>query len=267
MSTTERYSQPMVSHAEHYPLICLDIDGVCSPIGQNPRFHCHGPPPGFVDCDASAQVHPALPAWVAELDRAFRGACWISSWQGNCAWFAQSANAMPAVNWPYIDITLGVGDTGIGRKLDALAKVTDPHAAVVVVDDHLAGQFYGMSSGIPRPSDRSLENWDLFRGESARKEIDKFLGRPGPTLLVGPASEVGMTRRLVDLLCRFANDPLDSEFADRRVVEADVDWWIQWPAPLDPVVEDPVRVATRDEQAWLDERVRRIEAWKARYDR
>ena len=266
MSTTERYSQPMVSHAEHYPLICLDIDGVCSPIGQNPRFHCHGPPPGFVDCGASAQVHPALPAWVAELDRAFRGACWISSWQGNCAWFAQSANAMPAVNWPYIDIRLGVGDTGIGCKLDALAKVTDPHAAVAVVDDHLAGQFYGMSSGIPRPSDRSLENWDLFRGESARKEIDTFLGRPGPTLLVGPASEVGMTRRLVDLLCRFANDPLDSEFAERRVVEADVDWWIQWPAPLDPVVEDPVRVATRDEQAWLDERVRRIEAWKAGYD-
>ena len=70
----------------------------------------------------------------------------------------------------------------------------------------------------------------------------------------------------MDLLCRFANDPLAAEFTERRVFEADTDWWIQWPAPLDPVVEDPVRIAPGDERAWLDERLRRIEEWKAQYD-
>ena len=266
MSAERIDSQPLANRAERYPLLCLDIDGVCSPIAQNPRFHCHGPPPGFVDCGGSAQVHPALPAWVDELERAFRGVCWISTWRENCAEFAQSTNLKSAVYWPYIDMTSVVAKTGIGEKLNALAELTDPRAAVAVVDDHLTGQFCCDGSYIPPSSERGGEEPWGFRAQDAKREIETFLGRPGPTLLVGPASEIGLTRGLVDLLCRFANDPLAAEFAERRVREADTDWWIQWPAPLDPVVEDPVRIAPGDERAWLDERLRRIKEWKAQYD-
>ena len=81
-------------------------------------------------------------------------------------------------------------------------------------------------------------------------------------MLVAPASEVGLTRSLTDLLVRFARNPQASEFAERRVLEADTDWWIQWPAPLDPVVENPVRIEPEDAERWLIERIANIGAWE-----
>ena len=72
MRAEEIDSQPLVNRAERYPLLCLDIDGVCSPMAQNPRFHCHGPPPGFVDCGLkgpSALVQHALGSMVMDIVR------------------------------------------------------------------------------------------------------------------------------------------------------------------------------------------------------
>ena len=178
MSAEEIDSQPLVNRAERYPLLCLDIDGVCSPVAQNPRFHCHGPPLGFVDCGGSAQVHPALPAWVAELERAFRRVCWISTWRENCAEFAQSTNLKSAVYWPYIDMTSVVANTGIGKKLNALAEVTDPGAAVAVVDDHLTGQFCCDGSHIPPRVNGVLRSPGASAPRTPKKKSRSSLAAP-----------------------------------------------------------------------------------------
>ena len=255
-------SDPQTRRIERYPLLCLDIDGVCAPLGQNPRFHCHGWPPGFVDCGMSVQIHPALPRWVDELEAAFGTVCWISSWVENCRVFAENAGLASATTWTCIDPDLAVdAQTGIGRKLGGLAEVTDSHAPLAVVDDHLGPQYLCDSRSIPRPDGRGEEHWGLGGGDSL-VEINDFRRRPGPTLLIAPASEVGLTRSLTDLLVRFARNPQASEFAEHRVLEADTDWWIQWPAPLNPSVEDPVRIDPENPQAWLAERLARIDAWE-----
>ena len=256
-------SKPQTQRIGRYPLLCLDIDGVCAPIGQNPRFHCHGWPPGFVDCGMSVQIHPALPRWVGELEVTFETICWISSWAYRCSRFAESAGLPSAMTWDYVDTDLSAeAQTGIGRKLGGLAEVIDPAAPLAVVDDHLSPQYLVRSNLIARPDDRGeKEPWGFHR-RAVLAEIDEFLRRPGPTLLVAPASEVGLTRTLIELLCRFARNPEASEFAERRVLEADTDWWVQWPAPLDPSLENPIRIEPEDPEAWLGERIARIDAWK-----
>ena len=262
MSDSSSHSRPQRGRIENYPLLCLDIDGVCAPIGQNPRFHCHGPPPGFVDCGMSVQMHPAVPGWLAEVEAAFESVCWISSWEANCNLFAEQLGLRSALEWTHIDgrSARDKANTGIGRKLVGLAGVIDPAAPVAVVDDHLSAQYPCDGNDVREPRDR--QPWGADRGgPGADAEIGAFLRRPGPTLLVSPASEVGLTRNLTDLLCRFAQDPKSLEFADRGVYEADTDWWIQWPAPLDPAVENPVRIEPDDVNRWLIERLANIGAW------
>ena len=94
-------------------------------------------------------------------------------------------------------------------------------------------------------------------------EVGAFLCRPGPTLLVSPASEVGLTRELTDLRYRFARPPESPEFADRRVHEADTNWWIQWLAPLEPIVDNLVRIEPEDVDRWLAERLANVGAWES----
>ena len=260
------YSKPQTQRIGRYPLLCLDIDGVCAPVGQNPRFHCHGWPPGFVDCGRSVQIHPALPRWVDELEAAFETVCWISSWKKICNLFAERAGLPSAMTWAYVDTDLAVdAQTGIGRKLGGLAELIDPAAPLAVVDDHLAPQYLCDSNCIARPEDRGVEEPWGFLGHAALEEINEFLHRPGPTLLIAPASEVGLTRTIIELLCRFAQNPEASEFAERKVFETDTDWWVQWPAPLNPSLENPVRIEPEDPEAWLGERIALIDAWKNAY--
>ena len=54
-------------------VLCLDIDGVCSPRGQNLRFHVRAPHRGFLTLPTHKAVHfhPSLPQWAAELAEAF----------------------------------------------------------------------------------------------------------------------------------------------------------------------------------------------------
>ena len=245
-----------------YPLVCLDIDGVCSPVGQNPRFHCHRWPPGFIDCRSSVQIHPALPRWIGEIETAFATVCWISSWGENSGSFAESAGLAAATAWQYVDTGLAAdAQTGIGRKLGGLAETIDPAAPVAVVDDHLAPQYPCRGEAyIPTP--RSRRPYQQGREEAMDSEIARFLQRPGPTLLVAPASEVGLTRSIVDKLVRFARNPAEVEFAERRVLELDTDWWMQWPASLDPTIEDPVCVRPENESDWLAAPVAEQNVWE-----
>ncbi len=245
-----------------YPLLCLDIDGVCSPVGQNPRFHCHRWPPGFIDCGSSVQIHPALTRWIGELEAAFSTVCWISSWREYSGSFAESAGLATATAWTYVDTALAEdAQTGIRRKLGGLAEVIDPAAPVAVVDDHLAPQYPCQRENF-LPTPRSRRPYDERHEAATDAEIARFLQRPGQTLLVAPASEIGLTRAVVDTLVRFAGNPAAAEFAERRVLERDTDWWMQWPAPLDPSVEDPVCVRPENESDWLAARVAEQNVWE-----
>ena len=54
------------------PVLCVDIDGVLSPVGHDLRYHIEYPPLGFVDVGRNSQIHPALPGWVRALEGALR---------------------------------------------------------------------------------------------------------------------------------------------------------------------------------------------------
>ena len=61
-----------------------------------------------------------------------------------------------------------------------------------------------------------------------------------PALLLAPAQEIGLTRPIVDLLCRFARTLDNPLFATRDVHRFYPDWRMRWPDPLPPSQEHPV---------------------------
>ena len=227
-------------------VLCLDIDGVCAPQGQNLRFHCRAPHPGFVALPSHAAVHmhPALPLWASELAAAFTHVAWISSWRRNCAVFAVGAGMKFAAKWPYMpssdpsdetDLT-GRGDLPWG-KLDAVLQWIAPDQPVAFVDDDLVAQV-----------------WPYDRKEDIDRSIEIMSMREGPLLLLAPAREVGLTRDAVDLLCAFARNPHAGRFGNRKVHQLHSGRWTQWPWPLPPNQENPVTVLPIDEEAWENER-------------
>ena len=220
-------------------VLCLDIDGVCAPFGQNLRFHSLAPHPGFVSLPthAATHVHPALPQWAEELAQAFAHVVWISSRQENCALFAAGAGMPFAAEWPYLDLFDSSDETGRGYlpwgKLDAVLQWVRVGQPVAFVDDELVPQ-----------------RWPYERKADIDCSIEITIMRPGPVLLLAPAREIGLTRKIVDLLCAFARNPYGGLFDDRRVHQFDSGRWVQWPWPLSPDQEDPVTVLPADEEAW-----------------
>ena len=94
------------------------------------------------------------------------------------------------------------------------------------------------------------------------ESIPRFLERPGPTVLVGPNAYVGLSRQVIDLLCRFAEDPGAPEFQHREVFTPDKGAWIQWPWPLPPGLENPIREDVKNEEQWIKKRWELIKARK-----
>ena len=228
-------------------VLCLDIDGVCAPIGQNLRFHCHAPHPGFVVLPRQpvVQVHPALPKWARELADAFDHVAWISSWNTRCADFAVDAGISFAASWPYLPGAGSIGGERLheGRtplpwaKLDAVLHWIRPDQPVALVDDDLdTKQFpYGVE-------------------ENVRRSIESIRSRQGPILLVAPAKEIGLTREAVDLLCAFARNPRSRRLHEHTVHRLNQGRWIQWPWPLPSGQENPVAFFPEDEKTWEAER-------------
>ena len=73
--TDRQYSELPAGPLSGGPVLCMDIDGVASPVGQNQRFDVDAPTPGFVPVPRVSypvHVHPALPAWMDALEQAFR---------------------------------------------------------------------------------------------------------------------------------------------------------------------------------------------------
>ena len=231
-------------------VLCLDIDGVCSPRGENLRFHCRAPHPGFrtLPTHTAVHVHPSLPQWAAELADAFTHIAWVSSWRKNCAVFARGAGMTFAAKWPYLpssdpsdetDLT-GRGELPWG-KLDAVLQWIAPDQPVAFVDDDLVPQV-----------------WPYDRKEDIDRSVEIMSMREGPLLLLASAREIGLTRDAVDLLCAFARHPHAGRFGNRKVHPLHSGRWVQWPWPLPANQENPVTVLPEDEEAWENERRERL---------
>ena len=252
--TDKEYSELPAGPLSGEPVLCLDIDGVSSPLGQDNRYDLHAPTPGFVHLPVSddaekgvlgvgctMQAHPSLPTWIGELEQAFAHCVWVSSWRDRSFWFASGAGLGGALDWPYLmpaDDPPVPGDTLTAYKLEAVRAWVTPETPVAIVDDHLVDQ------------DRSAyEQWIEMQDSTAL-----FVQRPGPVLLIGPDQHIGLTRPIVDMLCRFARDPHDPAFGLRCTLQPDKYQWVQWPWPLPPGQECPVLVRPGDEDAWNKKR-------------
>ena len=130
------------------PVLCLDIDGVSSPLGQDNRYDLHAPTPGLVPVAGAGhtmQVHPALPEWIAELEQAFAQCVWVSTWRESCRHFAECAGLQGAADWPYlmpVDVPPVPGPPFSSYKLEAVRAWVTPETPVAIVDDHLVDQDY-----------------------------------------------------------------------------------------------------------------------------
>lgn len=258
--TEEKYSALPAGPLSGGPVLCLDIDGVASPLGQNNRYDLHAPTAGFVPVAGAGhtmQVHPALPAWIGELEQAFAHCAWVSTWRESCRRFAGCAGLKGAAEWPYL---MPVNDPPVpgeplrAYKLEAVRAWVSPETPVAIVDDHLVEQH-----------DVELKQWI-----ETKDAIMRFVRRPGPALLIGPDQHIGLTRPIVDLLCRFAQDPTDPAFGLRvdSALNPDTHWWVQWPWPLPPGLEQPVLIRADDEEAWHAAReALRMEARKQESER
>lgn len=223
-------TQPVRERFDQGSVLCLDIDGTSAPTGKNACFDVDELNRGFrsfmVD-DFPIHAHPALSAWVDELEAAYTHCAWISDWGEECIRFARGAGVACGVKWPYLEAPPNY--LRHWHKLDAVTCWVDPDVPVAVVDDHLAPQEFSTVD------------------EHILQAIRIFLERPGPTLLVAPAQEIGLTRPAVDLLCWFAKHPNDPMFTVRGVHRLNPNMAMRWPDPLPHGLEQPVRCIQNEE--------------------
>ena len=243
----ERYSQVPPGPITQGPVLCLDIDGVLSPLGENVRYNIVYPPEGFVDLGWGAQqFHPDLPRWISELEAAYEQCVWISSRGYNGCRFAESAGLEGAMDWPYLYDAVApspVPDFKF-RKLGYVAAWISSQVPVAMVDDHLA------------PSDIEDHEFGSGWGRDGEASIPGFYEtREAPTLLIKPNMHVGMTRPIVDQLLRFAADPHDAEFDRAKVFKPDSDRRLAWPVHGRPEGA-PGTFDEEERRKWLDEQER-----------
>ena len=240
------------------PVLCLDIDGVVSPLAQDPRFHFRAYPEGFINVEGMpggpSTVHPALPRWLAALEERFTTCLWVTTWRYRARWLMDALELAGPAGWPYIlpiDTPHFPGDHIDFYKLEAARAWVDPAVPVAIVDDHLGGS-------------------DSWGGRNARKEdVDAFLTRPGPALLLAPDEHIGLTDNIVDELCRFARDPNADEFTGRTDVTVhDDDRRIQWPWKVSDSeyggITNPVTVEHGMNPEWKTER-KAAQKWRRAY--
>ena len=228
-------TQPVQDPFKQGPVLCMDIDGAAAPTGSNPRFDVDNPHKGFVTFDVGdfpLAVHPALPDWFAELEQAFAHCAWVSDWGPECILFAQGAGLDRAAHWRHLESPMDLPPDAplTWHKLDGVRFCVDPQVPVAIVDDSMA----------PQTGHDPVDDYIL-------QDIIRFAQRPGPTLLVAPAQEIGLTRPIVDLLCRFADNPRDPVFATRDVRRYHPDHRMRWPDPLPGGQEEPVFVTLNED--------------------
>ena len=192
-------SSPPDSMITEGPLLCLDIDGVCAPLGKDYRFDFENPPPGFLERMVT-QWHPAMKDWFEQLDKAYRQVTWISSWNTMCAGFAQDVEYAPGQDWSSLFPPPGYSKER--RKIYCCMKWIDEKVPLAIVDDHFC--------------------------ISKEEELDQLYSRSGPTLVISPDRVIGLGQALVDLLVEFANDPWQPQFAPRHPRVMYLDRRLKW---------------------------------------
>ena len=231
MGSMKVKTEPVQGRIKQGPVLCMDIDGVLVPAACSARHGVFDPPAGFVTFQAywfPLAVHPALPGWMNELEQAFAHCTWVSDWGPECIRFAQGAGLDSAARWPRLSASIEPFDTPLTwHKLDRVRSGVDPETPVAIVDDSMA----------PQTGHHPVEDY-------IGQDILRFAQRPGPTLLLAPAQEIGLTRPIVDLLCRFARHPADPMFVTREVHRCYPDWHMRWPDPLPAGMEVPVFINT-----------------------
>ena len=234
MGSVKVRTQPVQGQFKQGPVLCMDIDGVAAPTGSTARFDVDNPHThkGFVTFDVGEFplfVHPALPGWFTELEQAFAHCAWVSDWGSACILFAQGAGLDLAARWPHLEAPMDLTPDAplTWHKLDGVRRGVHPEVPVAIVDDFMAPQ-----------TGRAAE------ADYIKQDIIRFAQRPGPTLLVAPAQEIGLTRTLVDLLCQFARTPQAPAFATRDVHRCHPDYGMRWPDPLPGELEEPVFINT-----------------------
>ena len=211
------------------PVLCLDIDGVSSPLGQGGRFDIENPPPGFL-ADGVMQWHPALKDWFEQLEKSYRQVTWISSWNTMCAGFAQDVGSAPGQSWPTLFSLYDEVPSEKCRKIFCCMKWIDEKVPLAVVDDHFC----------------------IFDEE----ELDRLYSRSGPTLVISPDKMIGLGQALINLLVKFANEPWQSRFEPRHPWVMYSDKRLKW--------EDG---STLDPKGWPTERggLRKMRLHEERY--
>ena len=232
MGSMKVRTQPVQGQFKQGPVLCMDIDGAAAPTGSTARFDVDNPHKGFVTFDVGEfplAVHPALPGWFTELEQAFAHCAWVSDWGSACILFAQGAGLARAALWPYLEAPMDLPPDAplTWHKLDGVRRGVHPEVPVAIIDDFMAPQ-----------TGRDAE------ADYIKQDIIRFAQRPGPTLLLAPAQEIGLTRSLVDLLCQFARNPQDPVFATREVHRCHPDVRIRWPDPLPGELEEPIFIHT-----------------------
>lgn len=227
------------------PTLCMDIRGVIEPFGVSWRpFVRHRTPDGFINVhgydyfelmDHWRFVHPALPDWIGELEAAYAHCAWLPSIISHSTIsIPKGAGQSGETTWPHLahrhDMTVDIQGSHY-FKIDVVRAWVAPDVPLALVDIHL-----------PSPHADHPEGQDKWRS------VVKFLERPGPTLLVSPFPSIGLSRSVVDLLCRFAKAPHDPAFAG-RIHRPHLDPYLSWPDPLPSWLEEPVLVIKREEPA------------------
>ena len=194
MAAIKVRTMPVQGWFKQGPVLCMDIDGAAAPTGSNTRFDVFDPPAGFDSFEVGEfplAVHPALPGWFDELEQAFAHCAWVSDWGPECVLFAHGAGLGRAALWPRMEASLDLspGAPLTWHKLDGVRHCVTPEVPVAVVDDSMA----------PQLGHDPVEDY-------IGQDLIRFAQRPGPILLLAPAQEIGLTRPLVDLLCRFGHE-------------------------------------------------------------
>ena len=225
------------------PALCMDISGVIAPFSVSTRpFVRHRTPDGFIKVygydyfeymDHWRFVHPALPDWIGELEAAFTHCAWLDCITSHSTiYMPRGGGQAGKTEWPHLRYRDDVDSQAPGYyKTSHVSQWVAPDVPVALVDIHL-----------PPPDSDHPEYQAMWQG------LVRFLERQGPTLLISPFPSIGLSRSVVDLLCRFAGAPHDPAFAG-RIHRPHLDPYLSWPNPLPSWLEEPVLVLKREEPA------------------
>jgi len=201
-------------------VLTLDIDGALAPMGHGGNFDIRNPPPYFLEGPimmGPVPYHPSLGAWLEQLAGAYEHVVWASSWAESAARFGRAVHP-PAAAWPTVyPCRDSQPPKDINLKLWGILGSVSPETPLAIVDDDAPEWPCPIRGGSPALAQAMRE-------------------RRAPTLVLAPDYHVGLGRRGVDLLCRFAASPASFESSLHMLYSNPL---CAWPMEADRIPEEP----------------------------